>query len=210
MNVNAIIKVDRIDLSEDIGFNSFVGFNVNQINVERTRLLANGLGVSGLYNPANALSTNNERFESIRRLIGVFADIGFSYKDYLFLNVTGRNDWSSTLPVDNRSFFYPGVSTSFIFTEAFNLDRSPLSYVKVRASIANVGSDEAPYQLDFLFTPQSNLFTQFVANNTYPIIRRISSPFPNCVVCVNCSRPTVYIHGTDSADHKKDERGKAK
>ena len=192
INLDLIGTVTR-DLTKDIGFNSFVGFNINQINIERTRLLANGLGVSGLYNPANALSTNNERFESTRRLLGVFADIGFSYKDYLFLNITGRNDWSSTLPVDNRSFFYPGISTSFVFTEAFNLDNTPLTYGKIRASIANVGSDEAPYQLDFLFTPQSNLFTQFVANNTFPINGQLAFAGPDLLPAGNALVPQNQI-----------------
>jgi outer membrane receptor protein involved in Fe transport len=156
------------DISESIGLNALVGWNVNQIRQERTRLLANDLVVSNLYNPANALSVNNERFESVRRLYGGFFDIGLSYNDYLFVNVTGRNDWSSTLPVDNNSYFYPGVSASLVFTEAFNLNESVLSYGKLRASYAAVGSDEAPYQLDFLFNPASSIFTQFVADNTFP------------------------------------------
>ena len=188
MNVDLIATVNR-EITPDIGFSSFVGYNVNQIVGERTRLLANGLGVSGLYNPANALSTNNQRFESIRRLVGVFADVGLSYKDYLFVNVTGRNDWSSTLPVDNRSFFYPGISSSFIFTDAFKLDGVVLSYGKLRASYAIVGSDEAPYQLDFLFTPESDVFTQFVANNTFPINGQLSFAGPDLLPAGNALVP---------------------
>ncbi len=188
MNFDLIGTITK-DISSDIGFNSFVGYNVNQIVGERTRVLANGLGVSGLYNPANALSANNQRFESIRRLVGVFADIGFSYRDYLFVNVTGRNDWSSTLPVDNRSFFYPGVSASFLFTEALGLNSPALSYGKLRASYAIVGSDEAPYQLDFLFTPESDIFTQFVANNTFPINGQLSFAGPDLLPAGNALVP---------------------
>ncbi|MEL7021924.1 MAG: SusC/RagA family TonB-linked outer membrane protein, partial [Bacteroidota bacterium] len=147
---------------------ALVGWNTNDIYAQNTRLVAADLLAAEIYNPANALSVNNERFQSQRRLIGGYFDVGVGYNDYLFVNVTGRNDISSTLPRANRSFFYPGVSTSFIFTDAFDIDENILTYGKVRASFAQVGSDEQPYQLDFLYTPASDLFTQFVANNTYP------------------------------------------
>ncbi|TVR79797.1 MAG: SusC/RagA family TonB-linked outer membrane protein [Saprospirales bacterium] len=158
----------RKRLSDDISFTGIVGWNTNEIYFQNDRTFAADLLAAGVYNPANALSTNIERFESTRRLVGGFFDVGFGYRDFLYVNVTGRNDWSSTLPKDNRSFFYPGVSTSFIFTDAFNLESDILSFGKLRASYAQVGSDEAPYQLDFLFSPLSDVFTQFVSNNTYP------------------------------------------
>ncbi len=155
-------------VSSDIEINGLLGYNLNEIVTERTRAFAADLVVPELYNPANALSVANERFESIRRLFGVYADIGVSFRNYLFLNVTGRNDWSSTLPKANNSFFYPGVSSSFVFTEAFDLP-DLISYGKFRASYAQVGSDEDPYQLDFLYEPVSTVFTQFLPNdNTFP------------------------------------------
>lgn len=163
-----IIGTYDFKLEGDFSITALAGWNVNQINNRQTRLLANDLVVPNVYNPGNARSVATERFESVRRLLGGFMDIGFGYKDFLFVNVTGRNDWSSTLPVENNSYFYPGVSTSFIFTEAFDLGDSPLSFGKLRASYAAVGSDEAPYQLDFLYTPGTSIFTQFVPDNTFP------------------------------------------
>lgn len=159
----------RKDFNESLSGTFLVGWNTNDIYFENTRLVANDLVAEKVYNPANALSTNNQRFESTRRLVGGYFDFGIAYNDYLFFNVTGRNDVSSTLPKDNNSYFYPGVSTSFLFSEAFNLSDGPLSYGKFRASFAQVGSDELPYQLDFLFTPAADIFTQFVPNNTFPI-----------------------------------------
>jgi len=70
-----------------------------------------------------------------------------SYKNFLFLGVTGRNDWSSTLPSENRSYFYPSVSTGFILTEAFDMDSDVLSFAKLRASWAQVGGDTGAYKL---------------------------------------------------------------
>ncbi len=67
------------------------------------------------------------------------------------LNLVGRNDWSSTLPVSNRSYFYPAVSTSFIFTDALGIKSDILSLGKIRASYAQVGNDADPYSLTNVF-----------------------------------------------------------
>jgi hypothetical protein len=96
----------------------------------------------------------------------VFGEIGLSYRNYLFLNATGRNDWSSTLPIENRSYFYPSVSSSFVFSEI--LRSNILTYGKVRASWANVGSDTDPYQLAFNYTPVSQLFAQYSQGSQFP------------------------------------------
>ena len=166
-NTDLLATVTK-QVNQDIGLTGIVGFNVNQRSVRRTRVTASGLSVDELYNYANASSTSPQNFQSLRRIYGVYGDLTFNYKNYLFVNVTGRNDWSSTLPEDNKSFFYPSVSASVVFTEAFDIASNILSFGKLRANWANVGSDEAPYQLDFAFIPQADVFTQFVANNTFP------------------------------------------
>lgn len=79
-----------------------------------------------------------------RRLVGGYGEVGVSYKSIAFLTATGRNDWSSTLPLDNRSYFYPSVSGSFVFTELLPI-RTILSFGKIRASWARVGKDANPY-----------------------------------------------------------------
>lgn len=163
-----IISRMTFNLTDKLQFNPLLGWNTNQIVNKRTRLTANDLIVAELYNPANAQSVANEAFESLRRLHGVYADFGFSWDNYLYVNVTARNDWSSTLPQDNNSYFYPGVSASFIFTEALGIGGDVLSFGKLRSSWANVGNDVNPYRLDFLYTPLNDVFTQFVTNNTYP------------------------------------------
>ncbi len=167
VNSDVIATVTK-DISSKVGFRGLVGWNVNQIINERTRVRASDLSADNLYVYPNANATTPENFSNIRRLYGVYTDIQFDYDDYFFVNLTARNDWSSTLPRQNNSFFYPGVSTSFIFTDALGISNSVLSYGKIRASWANVGSDENPYQLAFTYTPEPDLFTQFVADNTYP------------------------------------------
>lgn len=105
-----------------------------------------GLVVPDLYtlsNSRDAISYGNSRtYKEVRSLYGR-GTIG--YKDLLFLDFSGRNDWSSSLPKNNNSYFYPSVGLSFIFSELVKL--TALSFGKLRASAARVGSDLDPYQL---------------------------------------------------------------
>lgn len=156
------------DVHEDVNVRAVAGFNLNDRQLELQRTEAVGLQVPGLLNFANASSTSPINQFQHRKVYGVYGDVTVGYRDYLFLNLTGRNDWSSTLPEENRSFFYPSVNVSFIPTEAFDIAGDVLSYMKVRANYAQVGSDEDPYQLDFRFFPVSDVFGQFGATLTFP------------------------------------------
>jgi len=90
-----------------------------------------------------------------KRLVGAYGEVGVSYKDIVFVTATGRNDWSSTLPVANRSYFYPSISGSLVFTQL--LPGIPyLSFGKIRGSWARVGKDANPYStLTYLNSPIS-------------------------------------------------------
>lgn len=88
-----------------------------------------------------------------RRLIGLYGDLLLDYDDYIYLNLTGRNDWSSTLPVDNRSFFYPSVNVGFVFSDVATLP-DYLTFGKLRASYSMVGKDAPIYATnDTYYTP---------------------------------------------------------
>ncbi|HET7896778.1 MAG TPA: SusC/RagA family TonB-linked outer membrane protein, partial [Flavisolibacter sp.] len=97
------------------------------------------------------------------RLIGIFGDLVLNYKNFAFLEVTGRNDWSSTLPLANRSYFYPSVSGSFVVTDALNLHSDILSYGKIRAGWSKVGNDAPPYLLDNIYQLGANFLGQTTA-----------------------------------------------
>ncbi len=101
---------------------------------------------AGTISFGNIASTNQFFKDGLfkRRLVGGYGEVGVSYKSIALLTATGRNDWSSTLPLDNRSYFYPSVSGSFVFTELLPV-RTILSFGKVRASWARVGKDANPY-----------------------------------------------------------------
>lgn len=104
------------------------------------------------------------------RGVGAYADVNIGYNDYLFLGITGRNDWLSNLPADNNSFFYPSVNLGFVFSDAFELQKGIFDYGKLRASYANVGngapgvyltsnffSPETPVQGQLAFRPNSTI-----------------------------------------------------
>jgi TonB-linked SusC/RagA family outer membrane protein len=80
-----------------------------------------------------------------RRLQGVFGELNLNYNDIVYLNFTGRNDWTSTLPIQARSFFYPSVSTAFIFSDLFAKNSKVFPLGKLRASYAETAKDIRPY-----------------------------------------------------------------
>ncbi|QSE97293.1 SusC/RagA family TonB-linked outer membrane protein [Fulvivirga lutea] len=157
---NFIVTVTK-DITEDISFRGILGHNINQRTGEGQRYT--GIGyvdffINDIDNTNSVIPSGGTFFQ--RRLIGAYTDMNFGYRDFLFLNLTARNDWSSTLPEDNRSFFYPAVSTSFIFTDAFDLQSNVLSFGKIRASWAQVGNDTAPYQIVPVFLLNANGLAQ--------------------------------------------------
>ena len=135
------------DISEKINMRLLAGFNANQ----RYKNISSLLGQTVIDPNLLILGGTNvqfaSEFQSLRRLYGFFAEYGASYNNYAFLTATIRNDHSSTLPAANNSYFYPSVSGSFIFTDAFKLPTNILSFGKIRANVAKVGKDADPYQV---------------------------------------------------------------
>ena len=168
---NLLLTYDD-NISDAFSLRATVGHNLNQRTLDRQAVLGTQIISPGIYDidNTNTLVPNGGIF-SKRRLIGAFYDVTFGYNNYLFLNTTGRNDWSSTLPVDNRSFFYPSLSLSAVLTEALNIDSRILTNAKLRASWAKVGNDAPVYSL-------SNLFNVNLGSNTNLIGSTAESDFP--------------------------------
>jgi TonB-linked SusC/RagA family outer membrane protein len=117
------------------------------------------LAQPGIFNLNNAASPLEVfQYEAKKRINSLYGIAKFGFKDFLFLDITGRNDWSSALAtplsVDGTSFFYPSVSTSFVATNAFSLPKV-ISFAKIRASVAQVGNDTNPYQTTGAFVSQT-------------------------------------------------------
>lgn len=135
----------------DLPFSASFAFGGNRRDVERDvdYTWVGELASPGTFDVANAAATPERNTILSRRRVNSLYGVGeLGYNDYLFLTVTGRNDWSSTLPEESRSYFYPSLSGSFIFTDALpGLRIAGLEYGKLRASWARVGNDTDPYSL---------------------------------------------------------------
>jgi len=100
--------------------------------------------VPTFYSLSNVKRTTGRSYTRDYRIIGLFADWTLSWDNFLYLTLTGRNDITSTLRKENRSFFYPSASISYVFSENFNLP-SWMTFGKVRFSVAGIGKDAVPY-----------------------------------------------------------------
>jgi len=132
----------------DFDLGALVGFFSEQTKTTTNRRMGYHFEVDNFYSFENIAAANKQFAvnNTKKRLFGLYGELRASYKNMLFLNVTGRNDWTSTLPVDNRSYFYPSVGGSFVFTELMKDSRPDwLDFGKLRASWARVGKDANPY-----------------------------------------------------------------
>ena len=135
-------------LNDDITFSAIVGNNILQNSTFNAVYNGNTFISPNVFALTNTVNRSVQDEDTTReRTVGLFGDITLGYKDYIFLNATGRNDWNSTLPKDNRSYFYPSASVSLIFTEAFNLKSDILTFGKIRGGFASVGRAADPESL---------------------------------------------------------------
>lgn len=152
----------------DFNFNLMLGTSTDDTRTWSNYRMAWNFEVPGFYSFDNATNENRD-FSSSRtqkRLVGVFGEFRADWKNMLFLTVSGRNDWSSTLPIENRSYFYPSVSGSFVFTELLP-KYDWLSFGKIRASWARVGKDTSPYALETALWPSQSFLGGLTGVSNY-------------------------------------------
>ena len=143
-NMQTVLNLNSRPITRSLSVTALLG---NSINDYKSTVDAT---VGRDFLEPNFVSVNNTNFRSSattitqRRLIGLFGRVSLDYKKYLYLNFDGRNDWTSTIPQERNSFFYPGVSTSFIFSDAFPALGNFMTG-KLRAAYAEVGKDARPY-----------------------------------------------------------------
>ena len=133
------------DLTEDVTFGANIGLNNQYFKNSSTTVGGQDLTVPGIYTAGNLNNGVDDAFSGDTRAssatISAFANLDFGYKDFLFVTVTGRNDWSSRLAKSKQSFFYPSVSASFLPTKAFEGMKSDvLNYMKLTAAYVKVGN----------------------------------------------------------------------
>ena len=146
VNTDFLLTVDR-ELTSSIALQATAGGNI--LYRERETLTLSGGGgfnVPGLEVVTNQNTRSHGYGFNEKQINSLYGSAELAYNDYLFLTLTARNDWSSTLPVDNNSYFYPSISGSFVFTDALEVPEW-ISFGKIRASWAEVGGDTNPYAL---------------------------------------------------------------
>jgi len=149
----AMVNFNR-ELTDQIKLSGIIGYNVLSKNFNSTNAsTTGGLVVPGVWSLSNSVSNISPPSESAGQIRkeGAFAQLTFSYGDFLYVDGTFRNDKSSTLPEDNNTYQYPSVSASFIASEF--LDYSWLSFAKLRYNFAEVANDAGAYQI--LNTPSA-------------------------------------------------------
>lgn len=136
----------------DFNLNLMLGTSTDDTKSVRNYRMAWNFQVPGFYSFDNALDNNRDfqNSKSRKRLVGVFGEFRADWRNTIFFTATGRNDWSSTLPVENRSYFYPSFSGAVVFSQFLQdqgiIDPSSVfSFGKIRASWAKVGKDTNPY-----------------------------------------------------------------
>lgn len=144
-------------LSDNLSLNLSVGGNQMTQTNRFNQLAANELAVPGVYSFNNSnIPLLQSSFNSQRRINSLYANASFGFRNAIYLDLAGRNDWASTLPEANNSYFYPSASLAFVASELFELPEA-FSFAKLRVGYGQVGNDTDPYSLqpyfEFLSTP---------------------------------------------------------
>ncbi len=157
LNSDLLATVQK-DFGEKLNTSFTVGHNYYKKNINLNRIDGRGLASPNFFNIASAQSVNASERTEERQLFGLYGTLTVNYDNQLFVNLSGRNDWSSTLPKSNNSFFYSAASLGWDFTQTFDINSPILNYGKLRASWGQVGNDPG-------FAVTSNGFEQSVVDD---------------------------------------------
>lgn len=149
-NFQAMVNFNK-EISPAFTIGAMLGGNIMKFNREQTITQGNEI-----ISPGKMLITNFQELmiqplHPRKEIQSVFGNVEFGYNNYLFLNLQGRNDWSSTLPQGNNAYFYPAADLSFVLSDVIDISSNVLNYAKLRTSYGQVGSDADPYKTDFLY-----------------------------------------------------------
>jgi TonB-linked SusC/RagA family outer membrane protein len=150
---------------------ALIGHNYFATNYRRVAFDGNGLSVPDFYHISNASPGNAEEVIERKKVNGVIAQANIGFRDMVYLNLTARNDWSSTLPDGDNSFFYPAVSLGLEFTEILGIsDNNVLPYGKLRISYGQVGNDAPLYATSNYFAQTAVTGDGFTDGLVFPIL----------------------------------------
>jgi TonB-linked SusC/RagA family outer membrane protein len=178
LNHDLMLSFD-MPINNDWQVDALVGFNGNERRASSLASEITNLTIPTWYNLQNSAGIPSTSTSlSIRRLMGVYVNAEAAWRNMVYVTVTARNDWSSTLPKGNRSFFYPGVTGSFLFSELLS-DRAKkvISFGKVRIAWGKTGNDAAPYMTDVVYSQGSSSSTGYGNGSNFPFNKNGSNAY---------------------------------
>lgn len=198
-NSDLLLTYDH-QLGKDFDINATLGHNLFNSNYNTRSTNGLELTKQGFFHISNAINIESNETIARRRLFGVFGDVKLGWRNIAYLNFTGRNDWSSTLPRQNNSFFYPTVSAGLEFTELLGITDHPvLSYGKIRASYGQVGNDAGLYLTENYFQQAAVDGDNLLPANDFPGFG--TNAFERSLVLGNADlkaeKTTTFEIGTD-------------
>ena len=177
INHDLMVTFDK-DLIDELHLNAVAGFNGNERKYSYLYAAVDNLTIPTWYNLSNSSEIpSTTEYLSKRRLVGIYAQAELAWRNMLYLTLTARNDWSSTLPEGNRSFFYPGITASWIFSELFNDDlKNTISFGKLRAAWGKTGNDASVYMTNLVFA-QAGASTSGWGSSSFPFNKTGTNAF---------------------------------
>ncbi|HEY3403621.1 MAG TPA: SusC/RagA family TonB-linked outer membrane protein [Ohtaekwangia sp.] len=154
-NLDFLLSFNK-ELNPDFTLTAYAGGNLMKQYSTYSDVFAPQLTVPGTYSLNNsrvAIQASTYNYE--RKINSIYGSVGGSYRNYLFLDFTMRNDWSSSLPSANWSYFYPSASLSAVLTDIFKVASGPLSFAKLRVGVAGVGNSPGEFKLVNTFQSQT-------------------------------------------------------
>lgn len=155
-----------------LSFSASFGGNAMTYKYYSNSVTLNQLQIDGAYNISNlpqGYTQDVSNYRSVKKINSLYGFASVGWNDTYYLDLTARNDWSSTLSRSNRSYFYPSVSASILLNKALMLDRARwIDLLKLRLSWANVGNDTSPYALDRYYSESSTYLGSYTVSGTIP------------------------------------------
>lgn len=159
-------------ITDKLSLDATFGFNTVETNSKTNRTQANDLLDEDLFSVNNFTYKSVSTFLNRTKSQSLFGSVQLGYNNYAFVELTARNDWSSTLPEENASFFYPSIGASFLLGEIFTIKTEKINRLKLRASAARTGNATLPHLLSSVFTvtskPYNGLSLLYLGNSQLP------------------------------------------
>lgn len=218
INGDFIVKYNP-NIGSRFSLEGLAGLNYFQEDQKGSAASITNLFIPGFYNLSNSLSQPiASNYAQHRKRIGLYGQAVLGYANQVYLTLNARNDWSSTLPINDNTFFYPGASLSWLASQTFDLSKTSFSLLKFRASYGKTGSDAAPYLVNATLQPGGvglgfgNLTFPFAGTSGFGISNTIGNPILTPVITTEAEIGTEmrFFHnriGLDIAVYNKKTKG---